>query len=266
MMVDRREDTRVRTPLWGGSATRTAGRSDGIQAHGTTVIFIGAPGSGKGTQSSLLASRLGLSCISTGAMLREEAKRDTPAGFRLRQTIANGTLVDDATVCQIVISRLRDLRESDSHSAPSLILDGFPRTVNQARILDELLLGLGMPGPVVVHLDVSTDVLLRRLARRRQCETCGAIHAVAAEQGASTENLRCQADGGVLIERDDDNEGVIARRLAAYTTETLPVVEYYRKRDTNQGVYRRIDGNLNPSEIAIEVRDLVLFTGAALAA
>ena len=153
MMTATREHTRLRAPLWG---------STGVQESGRTVIFIGAPGSGKGTQSSMLASRLGLACISIGATLREEAKRETPAGIRLRQTMADGTLVDDATVCQIVISRLQDLRQSDSQTSHGIILDGFPRTVNQARILDELLQGLGMPGPLVVHLDVPTDVLLRQ--------------------------------------------------------------------------------------------------------
>ncbi len=121
---------------------------------------MGAPGSGKGTQSSLLASRLGIACISTGTILREESKRNTPAGFRLRQTMATGALVDDATVCETVASRILDSYDSDlrpgfTNSAPSVILDGFPRTVDQARQLDQLLEGLAIPEPLVMHLDAS---------------------------------------------------------------------------------------------------------------
>jgi adenylate kinase len=234
------------------------------------IIFIGAPGSGKGTQSSLLASRFGIACISTGTILREESKKNTPAGFRLRQTMATGALVDDQTVCEAVVSRIRDL---DDKSQASLILDGFPRTVAQAKSLDHVLESLGLPGPVVVHLDVSNDVLLHRLARRRQCAECGAIYNLASgESGASgtsnTSNMgtRCHVDGGALVERDDDREGVVARRLTAYGLETLPVVEYYQKRGDRNGLYRRIDGNLGAAEIANDVCDLVLLADTALAA
>ena len=121
-----------------------------------------------------------------------------------------------------------------------------------------MLQGLGMPGPLVVHLDVPTDVLLRRLTLRRQCENCGAIYTVA--------SVRCQADGGALVERDDDNQAVVSRRLAAYATDTLPVVEYYRKREVRQGIYRRIDGSLSTAEIANEIGDLAALADTALAA
>jgi adenylate kinase len=236
--------------------TKTAGGSQ----PNRIVMFIGAPGSGKGTQSSLLASRLGFTSISTGAILREESKRNTPAGFRLRQTLAAGVLVDDETVCETVVSRILDIANSAS-SARSVILDGFPRTAHQASRLDRLLEGLGIPGPLVLHLDVPGDVLLRRLARRRQCAKCGAIYNLMATGGS-----RCSIDGGALVERDDDSEAVVAKRLAVYSTETLPVVEYYRKRQNCNGIYRRIEGNRPAAEIAKEVCDIVLFAGAALAA
>jgi len=241
------------TAIWGNSR------------HQRIILFMGAPGSGKGTQSSLLASRLGITCISTGAILREESKRNTPAGFRLRQIMATGALVDDATVSETVVSRILNSHDDDFHAdsngwAQSVILDGFPRTVEQARRLDELLQGLGIPGPLVMHLDVPRDVLLRRLVRRRQCAKCGAIYNLIAAGGS-----RCSIDGGALVERDDDSEGVDAKRLAVYETETLPVVEYYRKRQdcTN---YRRIEGNRSAPEIAKEICDIVLFGDAVLAA
>jgi adenylate kinase len=141
-----------------------------------------------------------------------------------------------------------------------LILDGFPRTVNQARYLDRLLEDMGMPAPVVLHLVVPHDVLLRRLARRRQCATCGEICNLASGPAMGA---RCRIDGGPLVERDDDSEGVVARRLAVYETETLPVVEYYRRR---AGSYRRIDGNRGTAEIAKDLCDIVLFADTAVAA
>lgn len=227
---------------------------------------MGAPGSGKGTQCSLVASRLGITCISTGEILREAAKRDTPAGFRLRQIMATGALVDDATVCEAVVSRILDLFNSDSHgnsasSAQNIILDGFPRTVEQARRLDGLLEELEIPSPLILHLDVPEDVLMRRLARRRQCAKCGAIYNLAAASGS-----RCPIDRGALVERDDDSEGVVTRRLAVYQNDTLPVIEYYRSSSNSNGIYRRIDGDRNAPEIAKEICDIVSFAGTALAA
>jgi adenylate kinase len=260
MVMATGQNDNLRFPGLPGNLT---GRCGTAQSN-RIIILIGAPGSGKGTQSSLLASRLGIACISTGTILREESKKNTPAGFRLRQTMATGALVDDQTVCEAVVSRIRDL---DDKSQASLILDGFPRTVAQAKRLDHVLESLGLPGPVVVHLDVPNDVLLHRLARRRQCAECGAIYNLASgSSGTSNMGMRCHVDGGALVERDDDREGVVARRLTAYGLETLPVVEYYRKRGDRNGLYRRIDGNLGAAEIANDVCNLVLLADTALAA
>jgi adenylate kinase len=231
---------------------------------------MGAPGSGKGTQSALLQSRLGFSCLSTGAMLREEAKKSTPAGFRLRQTMGAGGLVDDAMVCDAVASQIRAFERKSGGSGASLILDGFPRNADQAHCLDRFLKDLGMPGPLVLHLDVPADILRHRLARRRQCASCGAIYNLApgAElAGVSARRGRCAIDNGALVERDDDSEGVVARRLAEYERNTLPVLDYYRNRENVSGNYRRIDGNRKAAEIAKEVCDIVLFfTETAVAA
>lgn len=240
-----------------------------IQRQIRIILLMGAPGSGKGTQSALLASRFDSIELSTGAMLRDEAKRNTPSGLRLRQIMATGAFVDDATVCKAVASRIRAAQSNgpESHSArlgETLILDGFPRTVGQARSLDRLLEDLGLPAPLVLHLVVPNDVLMRRLARRRQCATCGAISNLAS--GLSIGAARCPVDGDTLVERDDDSEGVVAERLRTYETETLPVVEYYRRRDRCGGNYRRVDGNRGAAEIAKDLCDIVLFADAAVAA
>ena len=223
---------------------------------GRIILFMGAPGCGKGTQSAILAGRSGMDCISTGDILRQAARESTPQGLRLREIMASGGLVDDVTVCDAVISRIRVM---ERNSGGGLILDGFPRTVAQAKKLDRVLEALGIERPLVLHLDVPNEILVQRLLKRRQCATCGRIYSTALDS-----LTRCESDGGPLVERPDDNQDVVLKRLAAYEAETLPVLEYYRGR--GQQRYRRIDGCLTPAEIAKDVREIVLFAGAPVAA
>jgi adenylate kinase len=215
------------------------------------LLFLGAPGSGKGTQSSWLSSRLGMPMLSTGEILRSEAKRNTPAGFRLRQVLASGALVDDELVCAVVGSRLR--RDAIGRNEPSrgVILDGFPRTVQQAAFLDSVLADLGFPRPCVIHLEVSSQVLLKRLTARRHCATCGAIYNLVSRP--SLHGSRCELDNGALIQRDDDSEGVILRRLADYQKSCQPLVEYYADSD-----YHRIDGDREPEQIFEQLLEIAV--------
>jgi adenylate kinase len=219
----------------------TNGHKDHSRAR--VILFMGAPGSGKGTQSVRLSTQLGIPCLSTGEILRSEAKRNTPAGFQLRQVLASGSLASDDMVCAVVGSRLR--REAPD---AGLILDGFPRTVRQAAFLDSLLTDLGLPKPTVIHLHVSAEGLLRRLKARRQCAKCGAIYNLLTR--ASLRGSRCENDGGALVERDDDAEGVILRRLADFEVLAAPLVDYYRDSD-----YHRIDGDRDPDAVANELMD-----------
>ncbi len=223
----------------------------GTCGAGRIILLFGAPGSGKGTQSALLTSRYGIAAVSTGALLREEAKRNSPSGFRLRQTLAAGALVEDEQVFRAVKSRVKALREKNgTNSAGSLILDGFPRTATQARMLDQLLTDLGMASPLVLHLDVPAEVLRTRLASRRQCATCGFIYNLRSERSGA--GSRCQIDGGALVERDDDSEGVVGRRLSAYEAETLPVLDYYRRHHRGT-CCSRLDGNRDPELVASDI-------------
>jgi adenylate kinase len=221
------------------------------------ILLMGAPGSGKGTQGSILQSKFGLRSISTGAMLREEARRDTAAGRRLKKTMSSGGLVSDAMVCKAVESQVLAFAASRP-AVNTLILDGFPRTVKQARYLDRLLDSLGYARPVAIHLDVPNDVLLERLALRRQCAACGAIYGPAAS-GV------CPADGQPLVGREDDEAGIVARRLAAYEAETLPVIDFYRTCGRFDA-YRRIDGNRSAAEIANDLCETLVFAETAVAA
>jgi adenylate kinase len=204
------------------------------------ILFLGAPGSGKGTQSFWLSSQLGIPSLSTGDMLRAEAKQNTPAAERLRATLASGALVSDEMVCDAVASQLRSERER------GMILDGFPRTLNQARCLDEILAGLKMPRPLVLHLEVSAGRLRDRLMARRQCGVCGTIYNVLSRP--SRAGARCENDGSPLLQREDDSEKAILRRFVEFNAACAPLVQYYGKAD-----YHRIDGDREPALISAEL-------------
>ena len=209
------------------------------------ILFLGAPGSGKGTQSSWLSEQLGIPSLSTGDMLRAEAKRKTPAGLKLRDVLASGSLVDDKLVCEAVRAKLhRDM------PAQGIILDGFPRTVTQAECLDRILAGMGLPGPMVLHLDVSRENLLSRLTARRQCGACGTIYNLLSRPSAH--GMYCEIDGEVLQQREDDSEPVIRKRLVAFDLSCAPLLEYYRKAD-----YHRIDGDRDPAVVSSELLAIV---------
>jgi adenylate kinase len=208
------------------------------------ILFLGAPGSGKGTQSSWLSSKLGIPSLSTGDMLRAAAKQNTPAGLHLREILASGSLVSDSVVCDAVASRLRSEREG------GIILDGFPRTVGQARCLDQILADLKMPPPLVLHLDISPERLLDRLTARRQCAACGAIYNLLSRP--SRAGTRCENDGGELLQRDDDSESVIMRRFVEFNAACEPLVGHYSKAH-----YYRIDGDRDPGLIASELLRIV---------
>jgi len=209
------------------------------------IILLGAPGSGKGTQGAWLSRRLGIPCLSTGEILRGEAKRNTPAGFRLRQLLASGALVDDETVCAVVGARLRK-----EPPVKGLILDGFPRTIRQAQFLDSLLSELGLPRPIAVHLDISADGLLRRLTGRRQCAACGEVYNLSSRPSAR--GSRCEKDGGALTQRDDDTEEVILRRLREFEAYSTPLIEYY------EGIgYRRIAADREPKAVSAELLEML---------
>src|SRR5207248_10430188 len=136
-------------------------------------------------------------CLSTGDMLRAASKENTRAGEKLRIVLASGSLVSDQIVCGAVASRLRS-----GVAENGLILDGFPRTVYQAECLDRILASMGMPRPLVLHLDVSRGRLLERLTARRQCGQCGTIYNLLSKPSAR--GMYCELDGAHLVQRDDD--------------------------------------------------------------
>jgi adenylate kinase len=185
------------------------------------LILFGAPGSGKGTQAKLLKQVLGLPHISTGDMLRERVALRDQLGLEVEGLLQSGALVPDATVNMLVAERIEQ-----PDCRPGFILDGYPRTVSQAKILAGMLAERKI-ATVVVHLKVDYNVIVARLAGRRQCPVCGALYSLS--PNAPTVSEVCDYDGSKLVVRDDDREEVVTERLRAYDRQTTPVLEYFRE-------------------------------------
>jgi len=187
------------------------------------VIFIGAPGAGKGTQAIHLAREWGVPHIATGDMLREAVAAKTALGLEARRHMDSGGLVPDDVVIGLVGERL-----DRPDAKAGCVLDGFPRTVAQAEALDALFASKGIELDRVVFFDVSRPELLRRLTGRRVCRACGrTFHLVSAPPAAAG---TCDACGGELYQRPDDSEATVATRLDVYQAQTAPLLAYYRGR------------------------------------
>lgn len=187
------------------------------------IVLLGAPGSGKGTQAKKLMSERNIPQVSTGDMLREAIASGTRFGEQAKEIMGTGQLVSDDVVLGIISERLMQPDATDG-----FILDGFPRTRQQALDLEDLLDQLATPLDAVVLMDVEFDILMKRLTGRRTCSVTGKLLNV---YFSKPEELQeCIRAGGELLHREDDNEKTIARRLDVYRAQTEPVVEYYRSR------------------------------------
>jgi adenylate kinase len=186
------------------------------------IVLLGAPGSGKGTQAQRLQAKHGVPQVSSGDLLRDAVARGTELGKKAKAVMDAGQLVSD----DIVLGLIRD-RLSRPDAANGFILDGFPRNIEQAKALSSLLSEIGQPIDAVLLLDVGNETLMKRLAGRRTCRTCGTVYNVhSLPPGSNT----CAKDGGELYQRDDDKEEVIAKRLHVYESQTRrPLVEHYSK-------------------------------------
>ena len=206
------------------------------------LVIMGTPGAGKGTQAKLLADRVGVCHISTGDMLRDAIRRGTRLGLEAQRYMEQGLLVPDDVVIGIVEERLR--APDCKHG---FILDGFPRTLAQARALDELLARRGEPLTAVMLIAVPRDEAIRRLAGRRVCDKCGAMSHVAFDPPARAD--RCDRCGGGLAQREDDREDTIRHRMDVYARETAPVLEHYR----GAGLLHEIEGTGSREDVSRRV-------------
>src|SRR5579864_812216 len=185
------------------------------------LILFGSPGSGKGTQAKLLKQSLGIAHISTGDMLRERVASGDAVGRSVASLMQAGELVPDETVNRLVEERIEQ-----PDCANGFILDGYPRTVQQAELLAELLV-LRPIRTIVVHLVVDYNIIIARISGRRQCPACGTVYGI--NSSAPNTVGVCDKDGAKLAVREDDREEVVRERLRAYEQQTSPVLAFFKK-------------------------------------
>jgi adenylate kinase len=203
------------------------------------LLLFGPPGCGKGTQSHLIVDWLKIPSISTGDMLRAEIRAGSELGKAAQATIAAGGLVNDNLVNQILEARI-----SQPDCRRGFILDGYPRTVEQAEFLDRTLKEYSLGRPVVLHFDVPKDALIGRMSARRFCAKCARTYNILSVRPKSPG--RCDDDGEPLVIRKDDREEVIAERLRAYDALTRPILAHYSD-------YHHIAGDRSPAYIFEEI-------------
>ncbi|HEY0794353.1 MAG TPA: adenylate kinase [Acidisarcina sp.] len=202
------------------------------------VLLIGAPGAGKGTQAKEVMAAWGIPQISTGDLLRDNRERGTELGLAAKQIMAEGKLVPDDLVNQMVATRL-----TEPDCKRGFILDGFPRTIVQAQWLDHHLAAQHQVLPLIaVSIRVDYNKLLRRITGRRTCPVCGSIYNVYLQPPKTAE--RCDLDGTPLARRQDDTQEVFEERMRTFSAQTAPVVEHYRA----LGQFQEVDGE-QPVEV-----------------
>uniref|UniRef100_A0A7C5WY22 Adenylate kinase n=1 Tax=Thermocrinis ruber TaxID=75906 RepID=A0A7C5WY22_9AQUI len=207
------------------------------------LVFLGPPGAGKGTQAKLLSQRMGFLHISTGDLLREAVKNQTPLGKKAKEYMDRGELVPDELIVQLI--------EETMPKDGNVILDGFPRTVNQALALEEMLRVKGEKISKVLFFDVPDEVIIDRLSGRRVCSKCGAVYHVKYNP-PKVEGV-CDLCGGALVQRDDDKEEVVRKRLEVYRKQTQPLIEFYQEK----GIIYKLDAGKGVEELFEEVKSLV---------
>ncbi len=202
------------------------------------IILLGPPGAGKGTQAKRLVEKTGLLHLSTGDILRDEVARGTELGKQAKEYMDRGDLVPDDLIIGMIRGRIA--------SANGFILDGFPRTVAQAEALEKIT-----PVDIVINIDLSREEVVRRLSSRRVCRNCGKIYNLISNP-PKVEG-KCDACGGELYQRDDDQPEVIQNRYDVYMKSTAPLIEFYRTR----GILAQVDGKATPEEIFTRIMNLI---------
>lgn len=206
------------------------------------IILMGLPGAGKGTQASEIIKKYPIPHISTGDMFRAAIKNNTELGQKAKSFMDNGELVPDEVTIGIVRERLL---EEDAKRG--FLLDGFPRTVEQAVALNDILAEADRKIEAVVNIDVQEEELMNRLTGRRICETCGTTYHLVFNP-PKVEGV-CDLDGGKLYQREDDNPETVANRLSVNVKQTKPLLDFYE----NQGVLKNIDGSRQIDNVTEDV-------------
>ena len=202
------------------------------------LILLGAPGAGKGTQAEILCEKLGIPSISTGNILRAAIRDGTATGLKAKSYMDQGQLVPDDVTIGMLLDRI-----SQEDCKGGYVLDGFPRTIPQAEVLDEALGKLGEEIDYAVDVDVPDENIVKRMSGRRACLKCGATYHV--EHIPPKEEGICDSCGSELVLRDDDRPETVQNRLKVYHDQTQPLIEYY----TGKGVLRTVDGTMDMQDV-----------------
>jgi len=210
------------------------------------IILLGAPGAGKGTQANLLSEQLGIPQISTGDLLRSNMKNETPLGKTAKSYMDKGLLVPD----EITLSLVRDRLNKDDCKR-GFILDGFPRTLQQAKALENELEGTASNLDLVINIDIADEEIIKRLSGRRICSNCGNTYHM--DYNPPRENGTCDKCQNTLIQRNDDEESTVIKRLNTYHEQTEPLIEYYQKRN----MLTEIDGTKTIEEIGFDLTSVI---------
>ena len=205
-------------------------------------VFLGIPGAGKGTQAKRLSNDLNIPYIGTGDILRRNVQEKTPLGLKVKELLDRGELVDDETMIEIIKNEIKN--------TDSFILDGFPRTVPQAKALDNLLNEFGKKISCVFFLDVSDQEVIKRILARYICVSCGKEFNLYLDE---ISDKKCPVCGSELKQRSDDNEQTLKERISQYRTKTQPLVDFYRQKD----LLKVIRGEGSPDEIFSQIKKVI---------
>ncbi len=207
------------------------------------LILLGPPGSGKGTQGDLIEDKFGFPKISAGDLLRSAVKQGTPSGLKAKKSIDKGELVEDYIILEMIKDRIG---KDDCRNGYTL--DGFPRNVSQAELLEEI-------GPekeeTAIDIRIDDETVVRRLSSRYICSECNNIYNI--KNAAPTDEKKCGRCGGKLVQREDDSPEVIKKRLSVYHNETEKLVRYYNKK----GIYKAVDGEGRIEEVFQRICSLI---------
>lgn len=210
------------------------------------IIMLGAPGAGKGTQAQMIADKYGIPHISTGDIFRENVKKGTELGMEAKKYMDQGLLVPDELTVKILLDRV-----AQSDCKNGYVLDGFPRTIPQAEVLDKAITELGEKIDYAINVDVPDENIIRRMSGRRACLACGATYHI--EHIPPKQEGICDKCGKELVQRDDDKEETVKNRLDVYHKQTQPLIDFY----TKQGVLRTVDGTMDMKDVFTAITTLL---------
>ena len=210
------------------------------------IIMLGAPGAGKGTQAKMIAEKYSIPHISTGDIFRANIKGGTELGMEAKKYMDQGQLVPDELTVKILLDKV-----AKDDCKNGYVLDGFPRTIPQAEVLDKALAELGDAVDYAIDVDVPDENIINRMGGRRACVTCGAtyhmVHVPPKQEGI------CDKCGSELILRDDDKPETVKKRLDVYHAQTQPLIEYY----TKKGILKSVDGTVDMMDVFAKITDIL---------